>query len=121
MDANVTSTASHKKKTCSSAKKRKAKIIMQDNGLTNVVNTFSDSAIEQGDLSKKLFADYDEVEKSSSVYEALGKVPAIDLNEQILISNRLVENKKKKKMDLVFSLLDEARARIVGLMLNDKM
>ncbi|KAK4430743.1 hypothetical protein Salat_0836000 [Sesamum alatum] len=69
-------------------RKRKAKIIFQDDGLTNAVNTFCDSANERlGELSIKLFADFEEAEKQSSVYEAVGKVPGLDLNNQILISD----------------------------------
>ncbi|KAK4435016.1 hypothetical protein Salat_0664600 [Sesamum alatum] len=107
VDVNVTSTASHKK-IGSSRKKRNEKIIVQDDGLTNAANTFCDSANERlGELSKKLFADYNEAEKRSSIYEAIGKVPGIDLNDQILISDRLVEN--PKRMDLFFSLPEDAR------------
>ncbi|KAK4422945.1 hypothetical protein Salat_1877100 [Sesamum alatum] len=72
-----------------------------------------------GELSKKLFVNYDEVEKRSGVYEAVGKVPGIDLTNQLLISDRLVEN--PKKMDLFFSLPDDARARMIRLMLDGKM
>ncbi|KAK4423431.1 hypothetical protein Salat_1925900 [Sesamum alatum] len=119
VEVNVTSTAS-KKKNGSSGKKRKAKMIVQDDGLTNVVNTFCDSANERlGELSKKLFADFDEIEKRSSVYEAVGKVAGIDLNDQILLSDRLVEN--SKKMDLFFSLPEDARARMIRLMVDGKM
>ncbi|KAK4433039.1 hypothetical protein Salat_1066100 [Sesamum alatum] len=93
-------------------------MIVQDDGLTNAVNTFCDSANERlGELSKKLFANYEEVEKWSSVYEALGKVPGIDLNDQILLSDRLVKN--PKKMDLFFSLPEDARARMIRLMLDE--
>ncbi|KAL0342944.1 UNVERIFIED_CONTAM: hypothetical protein Sangu_1181800 [Sesamum angustifolium] len=60
-----------------------------------------------------------EVEKRSAVFAAVGSIPGIDLNEQILISDRLVEH--PKKMDLFFSLLDDARARMVGLMLSGKV
>ncbi|KAK4388244.1 hypothetical protein Sango_2431000 [Sesamum angolense] len=63
-----------------------------------------------GELAKKLFFDYEEVEKRSGVYEAVGNVLGIDLTEQLLISDRLVEN--PKKMDLFFSLPDDARARM---------
>ncbi|KAK4430763.1 hypothetical protein Salat_0838000 [Sesamum alatum] len=119
IDVNVTSTNSQKR-LGSSSRKRKAKIIFQDDGLTNAVNMFCDSANERlGELSKKLFADYEEAKKRSSVYEAVGKVPGLDLNNQILISNRLVEN--PKKMDLFFSLPEDARARMIGLMLEGKL
>ncbi|KAK4438182.1 hypothetical protein Salat_0152400 [Sesamum alatum] len=119
VEVNVTSTASHKK-IGSSGKKKKAKIIVQDDGLINAVSTFCDSTNERlGKLSKKLFVDFDEVEKRSSIYVTVGKVPGIDLNDQILISDRLVEN--SKKMDLFFSLPEDARARMIRLMLNGKM
>ncbi|KAK4439194.1 hypothetical protein Salat_0254300 [Sesamum alatum] len=118
MDVNVTSTNSQKR-LGSSGRKRKAKIIVQDYGLTNAVNTFCDSANERlGELSKKLFADYDEAEKRSSVYEVVGKVKDIDLNNQILIFDRLVEN--PTKMDLFFSLPEDARAHMISLMLEGK-
>ncbi|KAK4416635.1 hypothetical protein Salat_2489000 [Sesamum alatum] len=69
---NVTSTNSQKR-LGSSGRKRKAKIIFQDDGLTNAVNTFCDSANERlGELSKKLFADFEVAEKRSSVYETVG-------------------------------------------------
>ncbi|KAK4441528.1 hypothetical protein Salat_0487700 [Sesamum alatum] len=122
IEVNVTSTTSKKKikKLGVPEKKRKAKIVVQDDGLTNAVNTFCDSANERlGELSKKLFADYEEVEKQSLVYKAIGKVPGIDLNDQILLSDRLVEN--PKKMDLFFSLPEDARARMIRLMLDGKM
>ncbi|KAK4425335.1 hypothetical protein Salat_1727500 [Sesamum alatum] len=119
MDVNVTSTNSQKR-LGSSGRKRKARIIVQDDGLTNVVNTFCDSANERlGELSKKLFANYEEAEKRSSVYEAIGKVPGLDLNNQILISDRLVEN--PKKIDLFFSLPEDARACMIGLMFDGKL
>ncbi|KAL0462163.1 UNVERIFIED_CONTAM: hypothetical protein Slati_0103900 [Sesamum latifolium] len=69
--------------------------------------------------AKKLFVQYEEVEKRSTVYTAVGSIPGIDLNDQILISDCLVEN--PKKMDLFFSLPDDARARMVGLMLRVMM
>ncbi|KAL0395347.1 UNVERIFIED_CONTAM: hypothetical protein Slati_4500900 [Sesamum latifolium] len=114
-----TSTASQKKPT-SSRKKRKGRNRDADDGLTDAVNTFFDTAKQHlGELSKKLFVDYDEVEKRAAVFNAVGKVPGIDLNDQILVSDRLVEN--PKKMDLFFSLPAEARARMVGLMLSGKV
>ncbi|KAL0416419.1 UNVERIFIED_CONTAM: hypothetical protein Slati_3473800 [Sesamum latifolium] len=113
-----TSTASQKKPT-SSGKKRKNRNREADDGLTEAVNTFCDTAKQHlGELSKKLFVDYDEVERAA-VFEAVGKVPGIDLNDQICVSDRLVEN--PKKMDLFFSLPADARARMVGLMLSGKV
>ncbi|KAK4425238.1 hypothetical protein Salat_1717700 [Sesamum alatum] len=118
-EPNTTSTASHKKSNHSS-RERKSHTIVQDGGLYKAVNTFCDSANQRlSKLSKKLFVDYDEAEKQSAVYDAVGKVPGIDLNDQILISDRLVEN--PTKMDLFFSLPEFARARMVSLMLNGKM
>ncbi|KAK4434522.1 hypothetical protein Salat_0615000 [Sesamum alatum] len=119
VEVKVNSTASQKK-IGSSGKKRKTKMIVQDHGLTYAVNKCCDSANERlGELSKKLFADFDEIEKRSSVYEAVGKVPGVDLNDQLLLSDRLVEN--PKKMDLFFSLPEDARARMICLMLEGKM
>ncbi|KAK4438930.1 hypothetical protein Salat_0227600 [Sesamum alatum] len=119
IDVNVTSTASAKKIE-STGKKRKARGFVQDDGLTTAVNTFCDLANKRlGELSKKLFADCDEAEKRSSMYEAVGKVTGIDLNDQILLSDRLVEN--LKKMDLFFSLPEDARARMILLMLDGKI
>ncbi|KAK4403144.1 hypothetical protein Sango_1055100 [Sesamum angolense] len=86
----------------------------------HAVNTFCDTANQRlSEISKKLFVDYEEVEKCSAVFATGGSIPGIDLNEQILISDRLVEN--PKKMDLFFSLPDDARARMVGLMLSGKV
>ncbi|KAL0404389.1 UNVERIFIED_CONTAM: hypothetical protein Sradi_2079700 [Sesamum radiatum] len=118
-DPNITPATSNKKSP-SSAKKRKAPADVQDDDLVNAVRTFCDSANARlGELIKKLTGDFEEVEKRSAVYEAVGKVPGIDLNDQIIISNRLVDN--SKKMDLFFSLLNDARARMVELMLKGKM
>ncbi|KAK4421576.1 hypothetical protein Salat_2108200 [Sesamum alatum] len=62
VDVNVTSTASAKK-VGSIGKKRKVKGFVQDDGLTAAVNTFCDSVNQRlGELSNKLFADYDEAE-----------------------------------------------------------
>ncbi|KAL0401316.1 UNVERIFIED_CONTAM: hypothetical protein Slati_4161500 [Sesamum latifolium] len=119
VDRNATSTASQKKPT-SSGKKRKRRVPVADDGLTDAVNTFCDTANQRlSEISKKLFVDYEEVEKRSTVYAIVGNIPGIDLNDQILISDRLVEN--SKKMDLFFSLSDDARARMVGLMLRGKV
>ncbi|KAL0328338.1 UNVERIFIED_CONTAM: hypothetical protein Scaly_2266400 [Sesamum calycinum] len=86
----------------------------------HAVNTFCDAANQRlSEISKKLFVDYEEVEKRSAVFAAVGSIPGIDLNEQILISDHLVEN--PKKMDLFFSLPDDARARMVALMLSGKV
>ncbi|KAL0401490.1 UNVERIFIED_CONTAM: hypothetical protein Slati_4178900 [Sesamum latifolium] len=107
-------------KSTSFGKKRKARNTDVDDGLTDVVHTFCDTAKQHlGELSKKLFVDYDEVEKYAAVYDAVGKVPGINPNDQILISDRLVEN--PKKMDLFFSPPADARARMVGLMLSGKV
>ncbi|KAK4382562.1 hypothetical protein Sango_2859200 [Sesamum angolense] len=119
VDRNVTSTVSQKKPT-SSGKKRKKINTHTDDGLTDGVNTFCDAANQRlSEISKKLFMDYEEVEKRSAVFAAVGSIPGIDLNEQIFISDRLVEN--PKKMDLFFSLPDDARARMVALMLSGKV
>ncbi|KAL0408307.1 UNVERIFIED_CONTAM: hypothetical protein Sradi_1765100 [Sesamum radiatum] len=114
-----TSTASQKKPT-SSGKKRKNRNREADDGLTEAVNTFCDTAKQHlGELSKKLFVDYDEIEKRAAVFGAVCNVPGIDLNDQICVSDRLVEN--PKKMDLFFSLPADAKARMVGLMLSGKV
>ncbi|KAL0421085.1 UNVERIFIED_CONTAM: hypothetical protein Slati_3131400 [Sesamum latifolium] len=116
---NMQSANSNRKST-STSKKRKASKVGDDDGLSNVVSMFCESADARlTELSKKLFVDYIEVEKRVAVYEAVGKVPGVDLNDQIVISDKLVEN--SKKIDLFFSLPDEARARMVGLMLNGKV
>ncbi|KAL0340092.1 UNVERIFIED_CONTAM: hypothetical protein Sradi_4526000 [Sesamum radiatum] len=108
------------KKSSSFTKKRKAHAVEQDDGLVNAVRTFCDSANERlGELIKKLIWDFEEVEKRLAIYETVGQVPRIDLNDQILISDRLVDN--SKKMDLFFSFPNDARARMVGLMLKGKM
>ena len=75
------------------------------------------------DLVRKLHivSHFDEMKKRFAVYEAVGRVFKIDLNDQILISDRLVDNPKKMDLRFLFSLPDDARARMVGLMLNDKM
>ncbi|KAL0400324.1 UNVERIFIED_CONTAM: hypothetical protein Sradi_2375700 [Sesamum radiatum] len=89
-------------------------------GYVDAVKKFCDTANQRLlEISKKLFVDYEEVEKRSAVYAAVGNIPSIDLNDQILIFDRLVEN--TKKMDHFFSLPDDARARMVGLMLRRKM
>ncbi|KAL0430309.1 UNVERIFIED_CONTAM: hypothetical protein Sradi_0656900 [Sesamum radiatum] len=91
-----------------------------DFGYVEAVNAFCDTAKQHlVELSKKLFVDYEEVEKRAVVFEAVCKVPGIDLNDQIYVSDRLVEN--PKKMDLFFSLPAEARAHMVGLMLSGKV
>ncbi|KAL0454952.1 UNVERIFIED_CONTAM: hypothetical protein Slati_0834400 [Sesamum latifolium] len=118
-DPNVHSTASHIK-SGSTSKKRKRLKVSDDDGLSNAVSTFYASADARlGEISKKLFVDFLEVEKRSAVFEAVGNIPGIDLNDQILISDRLVDD--PKKMDLFFSLPEEARARMIGLMLNGKV
>ncbi|KAK4426516.1 hypothetical protein Salat_1420200 [Sesamum alatum] len=105
IDPTVNSTTSNKKST-SNRKKQKVMVGASDDGLELAANTFCDTANARlGELSKKLFVDYDEVEKRSAVYEAVGKVPGIDLTDQLLMSDRLVEN--PKKMDLFFSLPDD--------------
>ncbi|KAL0311212.1 UNVERIFIED_CONTAM: hypothetical protein Sangu_2415900 [Sesamum angustifolium] len=109
-----------RKKPTISGKKHKKSNIVADDGLIDVVNTFCDTANQHlSEISKKLFVDYDEVEKRSAVYVAVGSIPGIDLNDHILISDRLVEN--PNKMDLFFSLPDDVRARMVGLMLSGKV
>ncbi|KAL2235386.1 UNVERIFIED_CONTAM: hypothetical protein Sindi_1270800 [Sesamum indicum] len=55
--------------------------IVQDDGLANAMTTFCESVNEQlGELNKKSLVDFDEVEKRSAVYEAVGKVFRIDLD-----------------------------------------
>ncbi|KAL0399934.1 UNVERIFIED_CONTAM: hypothetical protein Sradi_2336700 [Sesamum radiatum] len=118
-EANAQSTAATRKST-SSSKRRKIVRETEDDGFSNAVTTFCQSANERlAEMSKKLFTDYIEGEKRAAVFEAVGEVPGIDMNDQILISDRLVEN--SKKMDLFFSLPAEARVRMVGMMLNGKM
>ncbi|KAL0312948.1 UNVERIFIED_CONTAM: hypothetical protein Sradi_5694100 [Sesamum radiatum] len=118
-EANVQSTAATRKST-SSSKRRKVVRETEDDGFSNAVSTFCQSANERLDeMSKKLFCDYIEGEKRAAVFEAAGEVPGIDMNDQILISDCQVDN--PKKMDLFFSLPAEARVRMVGMMLNGKM
>ncbi|KAL0444269.1 UNVERIFIED_CONTAM: hypothetical protein Slati_2149600 [Sesamum latifolium] len=118
-EANMHSVNSNRK-SASTSKKRKASKVGDDDGLSNVVSMFCESADARlTELSKKLFVDYIEVEKRVAVFEAVGKVPGVDLNDQIIISDKLVDN--PKKMNLFFSLPDEATARMVGLMLNGKV
>ncbi|KAL0418905.1 UNVERIFIED_CONTAM: hypothetical protein Sradi_1304000 [Sesamum radiatum] len=118
VEANVNSTTSNKKCT-SSNKNRKPHQDAQDDGLATTVFTFCETTNKRlGEWSKKHFVDYDEVSIRSTIFKAIGRVPEIDMNDQILISDRLVYN--PKKMDLFFSLPEEARACMVGLMLNGK-
>ncbi|KAL0391178.1 UNVERIFIED_CONTAM: hypothetical protein Scaly_0474900 [Sesamum calycinum] len=118
VEANVNSTASNKK-CMSSTKNRKPHQDAQDDGLATAVFTFCETTNKRlGEWSKKYFVDYDEVSIRSTIFKAVGRVPGIDMNDQILISDRLVDN--PKKMDLFFRLPDEARACMVGLMLNGK-
>ncbi|KAL0303055.1 UNVERIFIED_CONTAM: hypothetical protein Sradi_6173600 [Sesamum radiatum] len=118
-ELNMHSVNSNRKST-STSKKRKASKVGDDDGLSNIVSMFCESADEHlTELSKKLFVDYMKVEKRAAVFEAVGKVSGIDLNDQIIISNKLADN--PKKMDRFFNLSDEARARMVGLMLNGKV
>ncbi|KAL0441050.1 UNVERIFIED_CONTAM: hypothetical protein Sradi_0043900 [Sesamum radiatum] len=68
VDRNVTSTASQKKPT-SSGRKRKKIDTHTDDGLADAVNTFCDAANQRlSEISKKLFVDYEEVEKRSAVF-----------------------------------------------------
>ncbi|KAL0430523.1 UNVERIFIED_CONTAM: hypothetical protein Sradi_0678300 [Sesamum radiatum] len=107
------------RKSTSSSKRRKVVRETEDDGFSNAVSTFCQSANERlAEMTKKLFCDYIEGEKRAAVFEAVGEVPGMDMNNQILISNRLVDN--PKKMDLFFSLPAEARVRMV-MMLNGKM
>ncbi|KAL0293469.1 UNVERIFIED_CONTAM: hypothetical protein Sradi_6936100 [Sesamum radiatum] len=76
-EPNVQSTAAMRKSTSSS---KKRKVI----GLSNIVSTFCESANERlGELSKKLFFDFIEGEKRAAIYEAVGQVPGINMNDQI--------------------------------------
>ncbi|KAL0448549.1 UNVERIFIED_CONTAM: hypothetical protein Slati_1411300 [Sesamum latifolium] len=112
-DPNIQSATSHRK-SGSTSKKRKGLKVADDDGLSNVVSTFCEGVDARlGEISKKLFVDFFEVEKRTAVFDAVEKVPEIDMNDQILVSDRLVDN--PKKIDLFFSLPEEARARMVGL------
>ncbi|KAL0296106.1 UNVERIFIED_CONTAM: hypothetical protein Sradi_6662700 [Sesamum radiatum] len=72
VDPTVNSTTSNKKST-STTKKRKMMVGASDDGLVVAVNTFCETANTRlGELAKKLFVDYEEVEKRSGVYEAVG-------------------------------------------------
>ncbi|KAL0408372.1 UNVERIFIED_CONTAM: hypothetical protein Sradi_1771600 [Sesamum radiatum] len=80
-ERNVISTASEKKAT-SSGKKRKRCGHLTDDGLTDAVMAFCDTANQRlSEISKKLFVDYEEVEKRSAVYAAVGSISGIDLND----------------------------------------
>ncbi|KAL0355767.1 UNVERIFIED_CONTAM: hypothetical protein Sradi_4023600 [Sesamum radiatum] len=118
-DPNVHSTISHMK-SGSTSKKRKGLKVSDDDGLSNAMSTFCESADARlGEIMKKLFVDFLELEKRSAVFGAVGKILGIDMNDQILVFDRLVDN--LKKMDLFFSLPEEAMVRMVGLMLNGKV
>ncbi|KAL0396475.1 UNVERIFIED_CONTAM: hypothetical protein Scaly_0095900 [Sesamum calycinum] len=107
VDHKVTSTVSQKKPTSSEKKHKKINTIADD-GLTDAVNTFCDTANQRlSEIGKNLFVDYEEVEKRCAMFAAVGSIPGIDLNEQILISDRLVENLKKWISSLVFRMMQE--------------
>ncbi|KAL0366961.1 UNVERIFIED_CONTAM: hypothetical protein Sradi_3586200 [Sesamum radiatum] len=94
-DPNVNSTASNMK-SGSASRKRKGCKVADDDILSNAVEKFCASADARlAEISKKLFVDYIEVEKRSAIFEAIGKIPGIDLNDQIVVANRLVDNPRK--------------------------
>ncbi|PIN11094.1 hypothetical protein CDL12_16310 [Handroanthus impetiginosus] len=60
--------------------------------------------------------EYDVSEVCKAVYEALGRLPNVTMTQKIWVAKRSVNN--GKDMDLFFSLLNEARAEMVRMMLD---
>ncbi|KAL0313338.1 UNVERIFIED_CONTAM: hypothetical protein Sradi_5733100 [Sesamum radiatum] len=108
------------RKSGSTGKKRKVAHAASDERLVDCVSTFCEAAnVRMVELTKRLFVDFDEVEKRSSVFAAVANVEGLDMTEQLMLADRLVKN--PKKMDLFFSLNETARKKILRLMLEGKM
>ncbi|KAL8487307.1 hypothetical protein ACS0TY_023838 [Phlomoides rotata] len=57
-------------------------------------------------------------EKREKLFEALGKLEVLTTDQQIIVAKSLINN--NKAFELFFSLPDDARARMVTLMVSDK-
>ncbi|KAL0285447.1 UNVERIFIED_CONTAM: hypothetical protein Sradi_7173900 [Sesamum radiatum] len=118
-DPTINSTTAVRK-SGSTGKKRKVAHAASDERLVDCVSTFCEAAnVRMVELTKRLFVDFDEVEKRSSVFAAVANVEGLDMTEQLMLADRLVKN--PKKMDLFFSLNETARKKILRLMLEGKM
>ncbi|KAL0451538.1 UNVERIFIED_CONTAM: hypothetical protein Slati_1131900 [Sesamum latifolium] len=118
-DSTINSTTATRK-SGSTGKKRKVANSALDERLVDCILTFCETSnVRMVELSKRLSVDFDEVEKRSNIFDAVGNVEGIDMTEQLLLADILVEN--PKKMDLFFSLNESARGKMLRLMLEGKM
>ncbi|KAG8375075.1 hypothetical protein BUALT_Bualt10G0062500 [Buddleja alternifolia] len=71
------------------------------------------------DISKRIGFEHGALKSRKTIFEALGSITWLDMEQKIYVSNILVEN--TKNMDLFFSLPNDAGAAMVRMMLEGRL
>ncbi|KAG8387484.1 hypothetical protein BUALT_Bualt02G0026000 [Buddleja alternifolia] len=100
--------------------KRKRKITDEnDDGFINLMSSFCDKMDERlGDISRRIGFEHDVSLSRKVVYEAIGAVCTLGMEDMILVSQLILNN--TENMDLFFSLPNDGRVTMVNMMLEGK-
>ncbi|XP_073132651.1 uncharacterized protein [Henckelia pumila] len=94
--------------------KKRKKVAEIEDRIVDAMNNFSEmTKVCIEDLSKKLGYDHN---ATKNVFGALGKIPAMTVDERVFVADKLVEN--PKKLTLFFSLHDEGRNSMIKRLLK---
>ncbi|KAG8372423.1 hypothetical protein BUALT_Bualt12G0064600 [Buddleja alternifolia] len=104
----------------SKSEKRKRKIVDEnDDRFIDLMTSFCDKSDDRlGDISKCIGFEHDASKSTKVVFEALGQVTSLDMEEMILVSQLIVNN--TKNINLFFSLPNIGKITMVKVILEGK-
>ncbi|KAG8367927.1 hypothetical protein BUALT_Bualt16G0123600 [Buddleja alternifolia] len=104
----------------SQKRKRKRKVVDEnDDCFINLMSKFYDKTDDKlGDICKRIRFEHYASLSRKMVFEAIGEVTSLDMEEMILVSHLIVNN--MKNMDLFFSLPNNGRKTMVKMILKGK-
>ncbi|KAG8390521.1 hypothetical protein BUALT_Bualt01G0092000 [Buddleja alternifolia] len=104
----------------SKSDKRKRKVVDEnDDRFIDLTSSFCEKTDNRlGDISRRIGFEHDASMSRKAVFEALGAVSSLDIEEMIMVSQLIVNN--TKNMDLFFSLPHNGRKTMVKMILEGK-
>ncbi|KAK6139275.1 hypothetical protein DH2020_026980 [Rehmannia glutinosa] len=94
----------------SNSKKRKSKDPIDEKFVEIMGKYYSDTNQRLGEIAKRIGYEFDASKKRTDVYEALRRLPGLNMSQKIYVAKLLVNN--SKDLDLFFSLPDEERVEM---------
>ncbi|KAL0401179.1 UNVERIFIED_CONTAM: hypothetical protein Slati_4147800 [Sesamum latifolium] len=119
VDPTINSSSATKRASSSSRKRKAEDPLAALPQLVQVVTNFCDSANNRiGTLTRVLEKEFGDPDQRALIFTDVKQLNGLDENEQLHITNRLVN--RPKDMEMYFSLPKESREKLVRLMLSGR-